>query len=191
MVSPGTTEVPRVRPDARGGNHPGERKCKTMSKQSKKQTVAQPVVRDVVSQIESIQTDLGLGAGYKRVERRQTRMRSERVPDAFLELLATLAEKNGGMIAGMSFDAAEARNVLAFVKTARANAAAARELAQRAQDASVQQRIAVVDRGMGIYRALGRIVRTAEGNDLGPVYEQMQSLVRRPGRTKKKASASA
>ena len=146
--------------------------------------------RSVVSEIAAIESGLGLTTSLTRSDRVQARQRSERVPDALIELLATIASQNEGLVAGMTFDAVEARATLAYASTARTNIQAARHLAQRMEDESIRKHTLLANRSFGMYRALARLVQTPEGEALRSLYEQMQSLVRPRGRRGSTKAAS-
>lgn len=166
-----------------------------MSKPKQNQEApAELTLKGVATQIGAFEKGLGLSAaGLTRAERVKLRTGSEHVPDALIELLATHAEENGGTIAGISFDAAAAREALTYVSATKPAVTAARRFAQRAEDKARQQRGPVADRSFGIYRALERFVRTPEGESLKDAYEKMRSLVRprRKAARTTKASATA
>jgi hypothetical protein len=70
--------------------------------------------------------------------------------------------------------------------------ASSRLIAQKVEDDSVQQRVIVADRVFAIYRALGRLVKTPEGNSLLPTYEEMALTVKnRPRVPRKKKPVDA
>jgi len=139
-----------------------------MSKQNQsKPAPSQLTLQGVTSQIEALETGLGLsGAGLSRITRKKTRVSSRHVPDDLIELVATHATENGGMVAGMSFDAAAARAALTKVSEARSAVARIRQFAQRVEDDAIQQRATAADEAFAIYVAMERKMRTPAGESL-------------------------
>jgi hypothetical protein len=173
----------------------GEKGKSTMSKAKKSKPMAssQLTLPGVPAQLAALQAGLGLsGAVFSRIERKQTLASSYHVPDALIELVATHAENNGGVVAGLPFDAAAARDALTQVSTAQAAVRAARQFAQRVEDDATLRRSDVADRAFGIFTALRRFVRTPEGKTLRDVYDEMHSTMRAYHKARKaKASAKA
>ena len=165
-----------------------------MSKQKKAQATAptQVTLQSVPTELKALETGLGLtGAVFTRVERVRTRTSSQHVPDVLIEMLATHAETNGGMVAGLPFDAAGARAMLAKVSTARSAATAARQFAQRVEDDAIQGRSDVADVAFGLYRALQRVVRSPQGKPEKDSYEKMRSAVRAHHKARKTKGTSS
>jgi hypothetical protein len=105
-----------------------------------------------------------------------------------------IATDNGGVVAGMPFDVDAANAALSSSSKAQAAADASRTIAQKLVDSAVQQRVVVADRTFAIYRALGRLVKTPEGNSLLGTYKDMAATVKnrpRIARKKKTAAPSA
>jgi hypothetical protein len=165
---------------------------------SKSKTVTQPAPVttnvDVASQLDAIEKSLGPVVSLTSKARNQLESRSRIVPDALIQKMIQIATNNGGLVAGMPFDVDAANAALTNVSKAKAAADASRTIAQKLVDDSVQQRVVVADRTFAVYRALGRLVKTPEGNSLLRTYEEMTTVVKnrpRIARKKKTAAASA
>jgi hypothetical protein len=141
----------------------------------------------VAAQLAAIEKGLVSIVSLTTKTRRQLENRSANVPDALVTQVAGIAAKSGGVVAGMPLDVNAALAILQDVKDARAAATAARQIAQQMDDYATQQRVVVSDRVFAIYRALGRLVKTPEGNSLLRAYEEMVTTVKnRPRKTRKK-----
>ena len=140
------------------------------------------------AQIDALSESLGYAAALPRKQQGVLRSRGGSMPVDVIELLANLAEQHDGVIAGVAFDAAAARDALARSKSARAVATAARRLARRADSDCVQVLALVADRTMAAAQALTRIVRTPEGENLREANDQVRALMRAAGRTRSRSS---
>jgi hypothetical protein len=123
-------------------------------------------------------------------ERRRLQKRNEICPDALIEMLAHLAEQNGGHVLGMPFDAKQARAALTKVSATKTALGIARQLVQRLEDDQVQQRIVVADPAFALFTALRRLVNTETGNKLAPAYAQMKQIVKNRPRKSRGSSRS-
>ena len=122
-----------------------------------------------------------------RTARRQLQSRNADTPDSLIEMVSHLAEQGGGSVAGIPFDAATARAMLAQTSTTRTTISVGRQTLQRMEDDMIQQRATVADPAFAIYTALRRLVKTKSGNALTPAYEQMKAIVKnRPRRSRVK-----
>ncbi len=101
--------------------------------------------------------------------------------------MANLAEQNGGAIAGLAFDAAAARGALSRAKHARDVAKAARRLSRRAVSDALRNLEIVGNDAMAIALALDRIARNPRRKSFVGANDQIRSLMRLPGRTRKVA----
>lgn len=112
-----------------------------------------------------------------RKEQEKLRSRGRRMPVAVIELMATLAERHG-IIAGIQYDAAEARAALARVKEARTTANQALRLARRAESDAVQTWILIADTTMVATGALNRFVRLPKNARFVEANDQIRALMR-------------
>jgi hypothetical protein len=171
-------------------HHPfGQKGSQIMSKSKTSTTVTSSNVTDQLGAIEKDLTDV---VSLTKQERKQLEARSRNVPDALIQKMIQVARNNGGVVAGMPFDVDAASTALTEVSNAQAAADSSRTIAQKMVDSSVQQRVVVADRAFAIYRALGRLVKTPEGNSLLRTYEDMASTVKnRPRIPRKKKTAES
>jgi hypothetical protein len=112
-----------------------------------------------------------------RKEQEKLRSRGRRTPVAVIELVAGLAEQHG-TIAGIQFDAAEARAALARIKNARAVAKAALRLARRAESDAVQTFTLTADYTMAVTTALVRLVRNERHARFREANDRIRTLMR-------------
>jgi hypothetical protein len=149
-----------------------------------------PAIADVATQLGTLQKTLSPIVSLTVKQRGQLETRSANVPDALIEQMIEAADKNGGVLAGFSFDTAAASATLTQVKAARAAAASAGQIAQQMADSATSQRVVVADEVFGIYRSLERLVKTPKGNSLLRTYQTMASTVKnRPRKPRKKKTA--
>jgi len=138
-----------------------------------------PTTNDAVEKLVALESSLNLSPGMTLSERKEQKSLSRNVPDKLIELVAEVATQNGGSVAGIPFDAAEASATLTYTSNAEKTAEAAKGLAQRVTDDAVQRRTSVANSAFAIYRAMGRLVRTTKGQAYRQKYEEMQRLVRK------------
>jgi hypothetical protein len=143
---------------------------------------------EIAAQLAAIERSLG-AVSLPNESRRALEKRLARVPDALIEQVLQIAERDGS-VGNFQLDAAETRAILADVKVALAAAATARVIAQRLVDDAVSKRMPVADVAFGIYKGMRRMVHLPEGNALSGAFEDMKSLVRKqraPARPRKPA----
>jgi hypothetical protein len=147
---------------------------------------------EVAAQLAAIERSLGSVVSMPQRERRQLEKQLARVPDALIEQVLRIAEREGGAVANFRIDAAWARATLADAKLALAAAATARLIAQRLVDDAIAKRLPVAHEVFGIYRGLSRAVELPEGNALQGAYADMKDIVKKqraPRRTPKSTKA--
>ena len=193
------TDGPR---DAEGhdGNAPkprrddpfGQKGMRIMSKSKTTQPAPATTNIDVTGQLDAIEKSLDPVVVLTPKARKQLEARSRVVPDALIQKMIKIAGSNGGLVAGLAFDVDAASAALTNVSTAQAAADSSRTIAQKLVDSAVQQRVVVADRTFAIYRALGRLVKTPEGNSLLGTYKDMAATVKnRPRIARKKNTAES
>ena len=149
-------------------------------------TKSKSKVNTATSALTSIANGIS-SASLTKTERSRLRSRNEIVPDQLIEMIAHLAEQGGGSVAGIPFDATQARATLAKASTARTTISVGRQTLQRMEDDMIQQRATAADPAFAIYTALRRLVGTKGGNSLTPAYEQMKAIVKnRPRKSRAK-----
>jgi hypothetical protein len=154
----------------------------------KKPTKLRVAPSNAVAQIDALSESLGYAPAVPKAQAQMLRGRGTAVPVTVIELLANLADQHGGTIAGLPFDAAAARDALARAKSARSVANAARRLSRRAVSDALQNLAVVGDESMAIALALDRITRNPRGNAFVEANDQIRSLMRRTGHTRKAAA---
>jgi hypothetical protein len=175
-------------------NAEGQRGMQIMSKPKTTQQAAATTNIDVSAQLVAINKTLDPVVNLTPKARGVLENRSRVVPDALIQKMIKIATDNGGVVAGMPFDVDAANAALSSSSKAQAAADASRTIAQKLVDSAVQQRVVVADRTFAIYRALGRLVKTPEGNSLLGTYKDMAATVKnrpRIARKKKTAAPSA
>ena len=153
----------------------------------KKPTKLRVAPSNAVAEIDALSESLGYAPAVANAQAHLLRGRGTAVPVEVIELLANLAEQNGGAIAGLAFDAAAARDALSRAKHARDVAKAARRLSRRAISDALRNLAIVGVESMAIAKALDGIVRSPRGEAFVEANDQIRSLMRRPGRTRKVA----
>jgi hypothetical protein len=166
-------------------------KIMTKSKTNHPASATSSSSSSVADQLGAIEAGLATVNSLTAKQRDTLRSRSRSVPDTLIQMVIQLATKNGGQVAGIPFDVDAAQATLAQVSDAEASAGTSRTIAQKLEDGSLQQRIVVADRVFAIYRALGRLVKTPEGNSILGTYEEMTSTVRNQPRLRRKKAAEA
>ncbi len=146
---------------------------------------------EIAEQLAAIERSLGAVVSLPTRSRRALEKRLARVPDALIEQVLQIAERDGS-VGHFRIDAAEARATLADVKVALAAAATARLIAQRLVDDALAKRMPVANEVFGIYRGLRRLVFLPEGQALQGAFEEMKSIVKKqraPARARKSTKA--
>jgi hypothetical protein len=146
---------------------------------------------EIAEQLAAIERSLGGVVSLPTRSRRALEKRLARVPDALIEQLLQLAERDGS-VGGFPIDAAEARATLADAKVALAAAATARLIAQRLVDDALAKRMPVADVAFGVYKGMRRMVLLPEGQALLGAFEDMKRLVKKqraPARGRKSTKA--
>lgn len=148
---------------------------------------------NAAGEIESLSKSLGYAPALPKAQVSLLRNRGGAVPLKVINLLAKLADENDGLIAGIPFDVAAARDALARAESAQEISKAARRLSRRAYSDSVQNLALVGDESMTLVVALDRKVRTPKGKAFVEANDEIKSLMRahsKPGRTRKAAATA-
>ena len=119
--------------------------------------------------------------------------RAARVPDAFLEAMASLVSRNGGSLMGLSFDADAARELLAYGTAAKPFIDMARDVAHQVDEDIVRKRAALADHAISILRALEALAETPEGKGFARDAQLLRSTLgtkKRKQRSPKQAAAA-
>jgi len=146
----------------------------------------------VVTQLDTIAQTLASAGTLSVAQRKVHRDRMRRVPSALVDLVLTLADENGGELAGMKVESGEIRATRAEVASARAAALLARRVAAILEDGAMEKDAAVCNRIFATYRGLRRWKSTPAGAPFARVFEQMATMVRdeqKPKRVKRPAKA--
>jgi hypothetical protein len=133
---------------------------------------------EAAAQVSAIATALALPEALPTKERKTVQGRTSHVTDAMIETLASISDQHGGSVAGLPFDATEARTTLAKASEMRSLSRTARVLARKADTSALVMRAQVVDRAFGIYVALERFVHTPEGAPFRTAYEELRNANR-------------
>jgi len=144
----------------------------------KKPTKLHVAPSNAVAEIEALIESLGYANALPKSQLNLLRTRADAVPVAVTNILANLAEKHGGVVAGTAFDAAAARDALARADHALAIATVATRLARRAHSEAVRNRALVSDRSMVVQLAMSRAVRLPEGEPFVEANAQVRTLMR-------------
>jgi hypothetical protein len=146
---------------------------------------------NAAADLDALSKSLGYAPALPIAQVSLLRKRGGAVPVKVINLLANLAEQNGGAVAGLPFDSAAARDALARAENAQQIAKAARRLSRRAISDSVHSLALVGDESMTLVVALGRKVRTPNGKSFVEANDEIKSLMRahsKSGRTRKAAA---
>lgn len=123
-----------------------------------------------------------LAAPPSRAVQHMRRARASRVsPDVLADLIA-LSERNGGVLAGIRFDPAAARALLARAEHAERLERSSLRLARRAKADAIRSRALLATHAMAAIAFLKRAVRTPEGEPFIDGYAQIAHAMRRPKR---------
>jgi hypothetical protein len=156
-------------------------------------------VSDVPAQLQQIELLCGFGDPLVDADRTTSESLVRRVPVTIVERIIALAARNGGVVAGITFDPTAAKTALAEADQADAIATAAEMLARRAQDQSTRLRAGVTGNASAIRIAMRGYAKTAQGASLKPENDELRSLAKqakaaakgRSTRAKNAAAAAA
>jgi hypothetical protein len=110
-----------------------------------------------LAKLGDLAADLQLGGALGRPERKRVNQRLAYVPARIVRAVAAVAERNGGKIAGLTFDAETAKEALAWKKLGPKLAAEARRFVTRIESTMLRRLADVTAKAFAIYRVLGHV----------------------------------
>ncbi|MFI5300195.1 MAG: hypothetical protein ACHREM_19070 [Polyangiales bacterium] len=148
-----------------------------------------PFAAQIIAKLHAISDSVHLRDRLTKVERRSLLAEVNLATPQLLEAVATSASVHGGVVAGLPFDADQARAAVARAAAAVGVVQWAEDFAQRFADDTLRDHAEVTRRAVRAYGMLTKYVQMPEGAAMLGEWEQMHQMVKAARKTRRGGKA--
>ncbi len=150
----------------------------TAAAQAGATAAASTAASGVPAQLQAIESACGYEDPLTDAARKTSENVVRRVPQPIVDRVIALAGRQGGTVAGITFDATTAKAALAEADAADAVATAGLMLVRRAQDHAIRLRASIAGTVSAVRTSLRGYVKTAQGAPLAQEADELRSLAK-------------